>query len=362
MGIFGKKKEEQPVDEDKQFEETTPQEAKPVSANVEAEIIKIKAQLDSFGEVRKATTDRLTRITEQIGELRGMIMDTNKALTQMEVKITKAVDLVDSVQPDKLMIEVKRQDAKISGLTGKIESNKSLAESFLEQIKEMRNKVNTFQGIEQVIKLNDDVKKELQSIQKVKTEAERHADKTETIFVEIQKKVTDLDTTLATVKELEKGFNKIVGDFDVLKVGVAGKADRKEIENFFSKFNKFEAEYGKLVKMLSEKVDFMKKDLVEKMESKLKRAEEIEKVLIELSEKENPELEKNLDRIKEVAEKKNAEKKQNEKKQSFISKFFRKKKEEPTEEEKKEDEDDNLGKGDDKPVEEEKKEDEKKEE
>jgi hypothetical protein len=347
MGLFGKKKEE--GSEDKQFEES--EDSKPTevtSTNVQAEIIKIKAQLDSFGEVRKVTADRLTRITEQIGELRGMIIDTNKALQQMEIKITKAVDLVESVQPDKLMIEVKRQDAKVQGLIGKLESNKALSESFLEQIKEMRNKVNTFQGVEQVIKLNEDVKKELQSIQKMKTEAERHADKTETIFVEIQKKVTDYETLLTSVKELQAVFNRVQGDFDVMKVGFTGKADKKEIETFVSKFNKFEKEYGNIMSMLTEKVDTMKHGMIEKMDSRLKRAEEVEKILTDLTEKETPNLDQNLDKIEKLSQEKKAAQKK--KGKGFIATLFGKNDEKKQEGEKKEEQDDGIGKGDDKPV------------
>jgi hypothetical protein len=71
-----------------------------VTAALSADIIKLKAQFDQFAEMRKVFNERFTRTNEQIGELRGMIMDSNRAMQDVEVKTVKAVDLVEAVHPD----------------------------------------------------------------------------------------------------------------------------------------------------------------------------------------------------------------------------------------------------------------------
>ena len=97
--IFKKK---YPRIEDQEFETEEPQ---PVSQDptpevkstaLSADIIKLKAQFDQFSELRKVINERFTRLNEQVGELRGMIMDTNRSMQDMEVKTVKAVDLVDA--------------------------------------------------------------------------------------------------------------------------------------------------------------------------------------------------------------------------------------------------------------------------
>ena len=65
--------------------------------NMEIELAKIHGQLDSMAEMRKATTERFSMITEQMGELRGMLTDLNQQFSKVEVESTKAVDRVDSV-------------------------------------------------------------------------------------------------------------------------------------------------------------------------------------------------------------------------------------------------------------------------
>src|SRR3989344_8379833 len=107
------------------------------TAALSADIIKLKAQFDQFSELRKVINERFTRINEQVGELRGMIMDANRAMQDIEVKTVKAVDLVEAVHPDKLMVDVRKQDAKIESLKANIESNDSIMKSIMDQLKDM---------------------------------------------------------------------------------------------------------------------------------------------------------------------------------------------------------------------------------
>ena len=55
---------------------------------------------------------------------------------------------------------------------------------------------------------------------------------------------------------------------------------------------------------MSEKVDFLKKDMIEQIDERLDRAEKVEKILSNLTEGDTPNLDKNLDKIKELAKKK----------------------------------------------------------
>ena len=151
-----------------------------------AEITKIKAQLDSFKEIRKANAERFATINEQMGEIRGQVMDVNRNMGVLEVKVSKAADLVESVHPDKLMIQVQRSDGKVEGLRGLIESKDAMVQNIMEQLKTMRNQMKVFKGIEEVLKMNEDVKTEVMNMKKLTAIVERHADRVENVFVESQ--------------------------------------------------------------------------------------------------------------------------------------------------------------------------------
>ncbi|HJX05960.1 MAG TPA: hypothetical protein VJ461_04560 [Candidatus Nanoarchaeia archaeon] len=272
MGLFGKKK----LDRDELIAQgiadaeasalATDQGKKEDSfssgnAKLDMEITKIKAQLESFNELRKANSERFSRISEQLGELRGMIMDTNKTMSKIEVSSTKAIDLVESVQPEKLMIEIRKQEGKSEALKANIEGNEAMMHDIMEELKKMRQQMNFYKGIEQVTKLNEEVKGELLEIKKVEATIERHADKAETIFLDLEKKFADFEKFQHTVDDVDKNFHAIQGDFDKMKLQLSNKAEKREFGSLMDKFTEFERHTGNILQLLDERSRHMKVEL-----------------------------------------------------------------------------------------------------
>ncbi|MEM3373967.1 MAG: hypothetical protein QXE31_01980 [Candidatus Woesearchaeota archaeon] len=330
-------KKEEPQQEEKS------EQVNSSAAALSAEIIKLKAQFDQFSELRKV-------INEQIGELRGMIMDTNRSMQDVEIKTVKAVDLVEAVHPDKLMVEVRKQDAKIEALKAGIESNDSIMKSLMEQLKDMRHEISTFRGVEQVVKLNEEVKKELMDIKKIEATVERHSDKIEGIFIETQKKFQEFDSLNDKFKELQKQVSSLLENSDQVKVKLATTASKKEVEDLVNKFNDFEKHVGNIIDLLTKRTDDTLKEIDERFkklensmndafEKRLKRAE-LMNSLIEKIEKDAPRIAKELqisEKLKEVEIKKiesqpsqeikeNVQNVESEKK-GFFAKLFGKKEE-----------------------------------
>jgi chromosome segregation ATPase len=333
MGLFGlgkkKKDKEKPPEEgnappedqegngeEEEEEEPEPEpqpEAQPASASegkIFAEITKMKAQLDSLAEMRKVTSERFTRVSEQVGELRGMIMDTNRTLQTMEIKTSKAVDLVETVQPDKMMIELQKSDAKVESLRAAIESNDTIIKSFRDQLKDFRKQVSVFQGVDQAVKLSDEVRAELMEIKKTEALVKRHASRVDDIFVEVSKKLGDYEKFEGQATELDKGFKKISTEFDGFKIKLASLAAKKDVETLLAKFNDFEKHAGNVLQLMDRRFEYLEKKMNETFEEKIKG---VEKLLtgFEALAKKVPDLDKYFNLLSEEA-KKEAQKAQQE--------------------------------------------------
>lgn len=240
---------------------------------VDIELTKIYAQLDSFGELRKANSERFTRISEQLGEVRGMIVDTNKTISKIEVAATKAVDLVESVHPEKLMIDVRKQDGKVEALRANIESNEAIMKDLMGEIKKIRDQIGFYKGIEQVMELNNEVKDELTNIKKMERVIERHADKVETIFVEVEKKFSQFDKFDSIVKDLQSSIKKTSSYLDKMSVKLDLKEDKKEFVTLMDKFNDFEKHTTNLLKLLDERSKILKRGFESDFKKLQKRLE-----------------------------------------------------------------------------------------
>lgn len=297
MGLFGGKKEQvltpdqiaAKMAEEKGAKEDTSGEGKSEfsTGNPKLDMIltKMNAQIEGHNENRKIVSDRFTRIGEQIGELRGMVIDTNKTIGQIEVSATKATDLVESVQPEKLMIEVRKVDGKVESLKANIEANESLMKDLMAEMKKMRQQMNFYKGVEQVIKLNEEIKKEVAESKKVQAVIERHSDKVETIFLEVSKKFADFDKFADTVKDMNTTFKVIQGDFDKIKVALETKSTKKDMSNLVTKFNDFEKHTGNIIKLLDEKTKSSKKELDDKFARITEAVEQKHQVKVDFAEK-----------------------------------------------------------------------------
>ncbi len=242
-----------------------------------ADVEKLKAQFSTFFELQKASNERFSRIQEQIGELRSMMIERDKDAQRLEAKATQAVDLVKTVQPDKFMVDLRRMDSKIEALKANMESNETVIKNTINEIKAMRDKIAVFSGMEQVIKMNDEVKGELMEIRKLQSTVERHADKVETIFTEMQKKTADFVRFGDVVKDLDKSFKHISADFDSIKVKITDFSTKKEHENLIAKFDDFEKYVGSLVSLLGSKFEKLEHNVVGNVD---KRLEEVNRLVI----------------------------------------------------------------------------------
>lgn len=323
MALLRKRKE------NKEPQKDIVQEAEPVkvspqvggSAKFEAELTRLQAQMDSFREVRKIFGERFSRVNEMIGELRGMIIETNKDLQQIQVKTVKAVDLVEAVQPDKLMTETRKQEVKVEVLKANLESNEARMDTILKELKELRNQITVFRGVDDIVKLSGEVKKELIHIRTLKSTAERHSDKIESIYIDFQKRVRELNELEDTVKEHARDLNRLVKNLDEVKIKTIEKAEKKDVEKLITTSREFEDHTTRAISLLNRVFVDFEEGMVDKFDKKFERLQTLEGVLKELTQN-NPNLEKNLQALEDLMrEKVEAEEKlkQKAKKKGFVS-------------------------------------------
>lgn len=213
--------------------------AKRESEQTKAEMQRFGTRIDSLNALIKGYSERLSLLSQQIGEVRAMNVSNEKEIIKMSAEAAKAVDIVKSVKPEKLRVDYQKSDMLVKQLEERIESNKQFMETVMRELKDIRRKMGTFLGTDELLKLNDDVKKDLIETQHIAARARLHADKIEQLFSEMRRtiaenqrigaKVNDMDTNYAGIqKEVERlriDFSNIVkqGDFDDFKKSVNNK-------------------------------------------------------------------------------------------------------------------------------------------
>ena len=198
--------------------EIVPRDPDDVTRKMSMDIDKLKAEVQSFREIRQLNEQRFQRMSEEIGDLRRSGVEMEKRMNRMRMESSRAVDLVGSVQPEKLRMDMEKADAKVIKLDAKQKADEELMGHIADEIKNLKVETAAFRGTEAVIQLNEEVKGELASIKKVELAVEKHADKVEELYVNMQKRFNEFLQMSEKFDSLEKSFNSFMKDASKIKV------------------------------------------------------------------------------------------------------------------------------------------------
>ena len=231
----------------KKAEEKTkkPAAAKPMSTEIKIEFEKLKTETEALSQMRGIFNERFSTISEQIGELRNMIVNQEQEFSELEVKSAKTNDIMSQLEPDRILKDISKIDMQIEAIKGKMDSNEAVNSMIMDEIKKQRSKMALFKGIEDTIKLNEEVREELTTIKKVESNIEMHSNKVASMFLQVQKRFNEFEKYKEMAENLNSAVKEQMQEFDTIKVRFADlikpedlKSAKEEITGVMDNFGK----------------------------------------------------------------------------------------------------------------------------
>ena len=216
-----------------------------------ADMERLKAQVEALNQTKDSWSQRFSDVSERIGELRTMLTEAESKMAGIEVKSTKAADLVEELDPEKIIGEMQRRDAQYEALKAKLESSQSIYDSIIIDLKDIRSRIGMFRGVEGLLKLSDEVKDELIAIQKIKAVTEAHADKVESIFMDFRENIKEFAKISNAVKESQASISEIRKLADAHDGQIKFLAPRKDLEQLSAKVDAVSEKLGKYTETIN---------------------------------------------------------------------------------------------------------------
>jgi chromosome segregation ATPase len=244
-------------------------EAKPNELDLMFRIEKLEGKFSAFEDVKDDINERISRLSEEIGELRSSFLELDKNFTSLESKIEKTLESVKELEPEKISKEMEKREAEIVKLQTEVETLKNVLASIkkenerlfsiLERIKNIENLVNMYKKLSEKIQLIDDTK----------VYVDRLAGKSETIFSEMESKMKDVEDMKAKIQKLDDLTVDIVKMLDGISLKVpkliekdaAQKYIEESVKKAVQEMNKNYS--SELKKMFENERDKAKKDIEE---------------------------------------------------------------------------------------------------
>jgi len=199
---------------------------------------RINARVDSVVEWIKQFYERFAYMSESIGQIRAMSLESEKRISRSMAEAEKAIDIVKEVKPEQLRIDYQKVDLKVSTLIAKLESNRQFMNEAINEVNDLKRKSEVFVGTEGLMKLNEDTKKDLVETQKLSAKSKMHADKVQELFMEVRKSFADMQRAKDIIDSFEASYSGLKSSIDKLRLDSGNIVKRDDYLDFKKDYGK----------------------------------------------------------------------------------------------------------------------------
>lgn len=236
------------------------------------EIDRIKGKLEVISEFKDQLSETSRLFSEQIGELRTMILDREKSFSKIEMGFERINEIVKEIEPKAISRELNKKEEQITELSVKIDKMEKMYDELTKRTAEVRKFLEKIKSFENLVEISNKIKKTELEIEESKSYIDRVASKLEAIFEDLNEKVLSLDEKSRKINKIDELLKELTPTVDKLEIAIENKADKRDLESI-----KTIGVTGKL----REKIENMEREIEElkKLRNQLKDIGEIKSQL-----------------------------------------------------------------------------------
>ncbi|MBW2966831.1 hypothetical protein KY342_07040 [Candidatus Woesearchaeota archaeon] len=173
---------------------------------------KIMGFLSGKKQKKTSVNDSILQLSKNIGELKANFEEMQRKQTEVEIISKKTSALLEVLKPD-FIIKIKNQDISINSLKLELDSIKKLEETFINEIKNLKRKLEFF-DYQRVVEMDKETHIKLRNIERLNALTEKNSQKVESLFMEIEKQYVEFKKFKALGDRLENSFIMYVEKFN----------------------------------------------------------------------------------------------------------------------------------------------------
>jgi len=193
---------------------------------------KLDGKLDIIDRFRNDMNERVTQLAEEIGELRTMMMERDRAFDKISTNFEKVEDVVQAVEPMTIRNEFERIKVEILKNDARFEKLDSLVKALSEENKKFREMIEKIKSFENLVDISYEMDRKLSKIKEVKDYADKTAAKVESIFSELNEKVSELEGEREKIKKLDELTIEMAKMLDEISVKLSKFTEKKDLDEF----------------------------------------------------------------------------------------------------------------------------------
>lgn len=190
---------------------------------------KLQAEIMALREIKFQSDEKAKQISEGLGELRAMVFQRDTVYKENDAKLGKMEVIVNEIQPQVMMAAIQKREKDVNEVRARIEKNDSLLQVAVEQIKNMQKELEHVRGVARVLEADKKITEVIPKIEESKSAMERLSAKSERLYFEIDKRLSEFAVFKEKVVTLEQLTRELMKMSDESKVKLDGCGSKDDV-------------------------------------------------------------------------------------------------------------------------------------
>jgi DNA repair exonuclease SbcCD ATPase subunit len=192
---------------------------------------KVDGKIDIMDRFRNDFTERTTQLAEEIGELRSMIMERERALDKVTAEFEMVKDAITDIRPQKIKKELDKRELETMEDRAKIEKIEIMVKTLSEENKSFREKMEKIKSFENLVELSYELDRKISEMKEIKTYADMMASKVESIFSELNDKVSQLENQREKIDKMDELTIEMTKMLDEVSLKLTKFVEQKDLRD-----------------------------------------------------------------------------------------------------------------------------------
>jgi peptidoglycan hydrolase CwlO-like protein len=216
---------------------------------------KIQAKLETIEGLRQATEEKISRISEEIGELRSSILEKDKTFNQVESGFEKVKEIFQELQPKKIRADLDKKEDEIEKINAKVESFDTKIADMKKKMDDVVTIMEKIKDLKNVIAISETISKKMAKIEDDRKETTKVAAKVESMFSEITEKMSEFHNYRDKIEFSSESMHDMMKSMDMLEVKVENAFTKDDAKKIDDRIEQLETDLTDKIQLVRDIVD-----------------------------------------------------------------------------------------------------------
>jgi len=193
-------------------------------------IERLEGRIGAMDETDKTIQERISNLSEEVGELRSSILEKEKILNQIETDAKKVTDIFEEIEPENFRKELEKKEEEILKNQAQIESLIAKYKELKENIENIQKIMEKIKSFENLVDMSEKINEKFSQIEENKKYTSRLASKVENIFSELNNRMKEFKSSVEKIEMNDETIKELMKSVDTMEIKVEKIVTKEELE------------------------------------------------------------------------------------------------------------------------------------